>query len=594
MLEILSKIRPLRKTSRLDYRYGPHSSRLEALEATIGTREKGLIVGIIEEEGVVDYWFKKGTSNTDLVPYLEGVGTEGKSAYQVWLDAGNIGTRQDFIDSIKGDSNYQIWLDLGYEGTEEEYQQWLRGEDGREIEISTNNNWIIWRYKGSQEWKYLKNMDDLRGLPGKEIELDNNGEYVRWRYEGETGWNNLYKVSELKGEKGDSIEFNWRGTELGIRKEGDEHYQYVQLKGEDGKSILQIWLEENPSKTEEDFWNHIKGRDGYTCRVYRVFVQDQIELKYRPCDDCDGQETIETILEPTKCDGEDILISGGHGYPIIKPIDFGTGEGEVSIKYDTIESPTRFILYKNGAIIFDTGYRGSPSYAYGGSLRLRFVSNLIGHRDPLTNAAYPISTQQEGIASDGYPEVRSNPVSPYGEGSDIIFKDLEDGTYELKVYSPIQGSNWEFSSECVGNESGEGGRITVYSLQEPEIVSGEGRVDCVGIASGKPGIPGRKGDKGDTGRDAFEVWRDNYGNPDSTEQDYLEWIKAGTGDKYFEYTISEPLKLKTIEHNLDKYCSVTVINSANQRVECQVEYVDKNTVIVSTNTTVNGGYVVFN
>src|SRR5690625_4736115 len=101
MLEILSKIRPLRKTSRLDYRYGPHYSRIEALEATISTREKRLIVGIIEEEGVVDYWFKKGTSNTDLVPYLEGVGTEGKSAYQVWLDAGNIGTRQDFIDSIK-------------------------------------------------------------------------------------------------------------------------------------------------------------------------------------------------------------------------------------------------------------------------------------------------------------------------------------------------------------------------------------------------------------------------------------------------------------------------------------------------------------
>jgi hypothetical protein len=26
----------------------------------------------------------------------------GKSAYQVWLDAGNIGTQQDFLDSLKG------------------------------------------------------------------------------------------------------------------------------------------------------------------------------------------------------------------------------------------------------------------------------------------------------------------------------------------------------------------------------------------------------------------------------------------------------------------------------------------------------------
>lgn len=35
-------------------------------------------------------------------------GPEGKSAYQIWLDEGNIGSEQDFLDSLvgSGDLNY--------------------------------------------------------------------------------------------------------------------------------------------------------------------------------------------------------------------------------------------------------------------------------------------------------------------------------------------------------------------------------------------------------------------------------------------------------------------------------------------------------
>ncbi|WP_425659398.1 hypothetical protein [Tenacibaculum ascidiaceicola] len=55
-------------------------------------------------------------------------GVDGKSAYQTWLDAGNTGTKADFITSLKGDtgatgangadgvdgkSAYQTWLDAG-------------------------------------------------------------------------------------------------------------------------------------------------------------------------------------------------------------------------------------------------------------------------------------------------------------------------------------------------------------------------------------------------------------------------------------------------------------------------------------------------
>jgi hypothetical protein len=44
------------------------------------------------------------------------------SAYEQWLLDGNIGTEQDFLDSLVGKSAYQTALDNGFVGTE---QQWL-------------------------------------------------------------------------------------------------------------------------------------------------------------------------------------------------------------------------------------------------------------------------------------------------------------------------------------------------------------------------------------------------------------------------------------------------------------------------------------
>ena len=66
-------------------------------------------------------------------------GRDGDSAYEIWLSEGNVGTKQQFLDSLKGDSGeegdegksaYQVWLDAGNTGTEEEFLASLKGEDG--------------------------------------------------------------------------------------------------------------------------------------------------------------------------------------------------------------------------------------------------------------------------------------------------------------------------------------------------------------------------------------------------------------------------------------------------------------------------------
>ena len=81
-------------------------------------------------------------------------GDDGRSAYQVWLDAGNKGTETDYLASLigatgapgtKGDtgntgatgpagpagkSAYQVWLDAGNTGTEADYLASLKGATG--------------------------------------------------------------------------------------------------------------------------------------------------------------------------------------------------------------------------------------------------------------------------------------------------------------------------------------------------------------------------------------------------------------------------------------------------------------------------------
>lgn len=44
-----------------------------------------------------------------------------KSVYDIWLELGNTGTPQEFIESLRGKSAYEYARDGGYTGTEEEF-----------------------------------------------------------------------------------------------------------------------------------------------------------------------------------------------------------------------------------------------------------------------------------------------------------------------------------------------------------------------------------------------------------------------------------------------------------------------------------------
>ena len=120
-------------------------------------------------------------------------GAPGKSAYEIWLDAGNTGTEQDFLDSISGQSAYQIWLDAGNTGTEQDFLDSLVAGNGTS-ESNDDPAAIISQYASLREL-----MQDA-GVTVTYIPWDAHGGYYRFETSSEsTGNSNPMSGNDSRG-----------------------------------------------------------------------------------------------------------------------------------------------------------------------------------------------------------------------------------------------------------------------------------------------------------------------------------------------------------------------------------------------------------
>lgn len=128
-------------------------------------------------------------------------GSDGLSAYQVWLSEGNTGTEQDFLDSLKGEKG-----DQGERGLQGEHgapgQDGLPGADGKSA-------YQIWLDEGNQgsEQDFLNSLIGEKGDQGIQGEKGDTGEgglsaYQIWLDDGNTGSEQDF-LDSLKGDQGD-------------------------------------------------------------------------------------------------------------------------------------------------------------------------------------------------------------------------------------------------------------------------------------------------------------------------------------------------------------------------------------------------------
>lgn len=86
----------------------------------------------------------------------------------------------------------------------------------------------------------------------------------------------------------------------------------------------------------------------------------------------------------------------------------------------------------------------------------------------------------------------------------------------------------------------------------------------------------------------FERINDNYTElHDDLNAKYNE-LKNKSGDSYYEELVSMPKKEWEINHNLNKYPSVTITNNYNQVVIGDVKYINKNKLTVSFSAEFSG------
>lgn len=160
-------------------------------------------------------------------------GQDGKSAYQSWLDLGNVGTEQEFLDYLKGkdgkdgkdgrdgrdgdpgpagESAYQSWLALGNTGSINDFLNSLKGTDGKD---------------GKDGIDGINGKDGVNGVDGKSA-------YQSWLDTGNTG-SEIEFVNSLKGKD-----------------------------GIDGQSAYEIWksIPGNENKTVTEFLESLKGESG--------------------------------------------------------------------------------------------------------------------------------------------------------------------------------------------------------------------------------------------------------------------------------------------------------------------------------------------
>ena len=69
-----------------------------------------------------------GETRYNKLPYIGYDAKNGKSAYELWLEAGNSGTEQEYLDSLKGKdgkSVYDSWLEAGNEGSLNDFIEYM-------------------------------------------------------------------------------------------------------------------------------------------------------------------------------------------------------------------------------------------------------------------------------------------------------------------------------------------------------------------------------------------------------------------------------------------------------------------------------------
>ncbi len=156
------------------------------------------------------------TTVDDIAKLAKGdKGDKGDSAYQVWLSAGNTGTMQDYLNSLKGKpgaagddglSAYEVWLSQGNKGSEADYLASLKGDKGDKGDAG-----------GFIDLPNTTDLDTVKAPGGYTVNGSSNWQALHYPFAVVTGNKVMMNVSTVKSGTFDTIIQTFFATNLSNR-----------------------------------------------------------------------------------------------------------------------------------------------------------------------------------------------------------------------------------------------------------------------------------------------------------------------------------------------------------------------------------------
>lgn len=165
--------------------------------------------------------------------------------------------------------------------------------------------------------------------------------------------------------------------------------------------------------------------------------------------------TVEITVVEVNCPDPTEWVTGQTTYPTRSNVALGTETGKVVLDFEIYPIPDRMVVWFDGTVVIDTGYRGSVRYDIGGDLRNTFKLSLNGKADPVAPYTYPLSAGDivtynadgynvnQEIRSDGYPA-----LNPDHTSTACFDKTTATATATLDVWAPLEHTGWKFIMYC--------------------------------------------------------------------------------------------------------------------------------------------------
>ena len=165
--------------------------------------------GLHGEQGLPGLNGTDGVNGTDGADGINGTnGVDGKSAYQVALDGGFVGSQSQWLASLvgpkgdKGDAGTSFKVDAT--ALFSQRSTYDAQPDGFSF-LAADTGMLYFRV-GVSGWSapipFGKGDQGLPGANGKEVQLQKTATHIQWRYVGEAVWIDLIPIEDLRGPQG--------------------------------------------------------------------------------------------------------------------------------------------------------------------------------------------------------------------------------------------------------------------------------------------------------------------------------------------------------------------------------------------------------